>query len=77
MRRTDQAIQQDLSTWRQKCVEWMSHPSSMSTPHQSDDEEGFQYYDESVNKAVQGLLGMAAIQTSYDADFGQVAVAEM
>ena len=67
----------DLATQRQRCVEWMSCPSPMSTPYQSDDEDSFQYNDEGENEAVQGLLGMAAIQTSYDADFGQVAVAEI
>ena len=49
----------------------------MSTPYQSDDEDGFQYNDEGENEAVQGLLGMAGMQTSYDTDFGLMAEAEM
>ena len=36
----------------------------MSTPYQSDDEDGFQYNVEGENEAVQGLLGMAAMQAS-------------
>lgn len=49
----------------------------MSTPYQSDYEDGFQYNVEGENEAVEGLLGMAAMQISYDTDFGQMAVAEM
>ena len=57
----------------------------MSTPYQSDDELSFQYNDEGENEAVQGLLGMAAMQASSvllegeenEEDFGWVAVAEM
>ena len=55
----------------------MSRPSLMSTPYQSDDEDGFQYNVEGENEAVEGLLGMAAMQKSYDTDFGRMAVAEM
>ena len=55
----------DLATRRQRSVELMSsHPSPISSPYQSDDEESFQYNDEGENEAVQGLLGMAAMQAS-------------
>ena len=67
----------DLATRREWCVEWMSRPSPMSTPYQSDDEDGIHYNDEGENEAVQGLLGMAGMQTSYDTDFGLMAEAEM
>ena len=74
---TDQAMPKDLATQRQMCVEWMSRPSPMSTPYQSDHEDSFQNNDGGENEAVQGLLGMAATQTFYDADFGQVGEAEV
>ena len=75
----------DLAMRRERCVEWMSRPSPISSPYQSDDEESFQCNDEGENEAVQGLLGMAAMQASSgllereenDEDFGWVAVAEM
>ncbi len=49
--RTDQAMPKDLATRRQRCVEWMSRPSLMSTPYQRDDQDGFQYNDEGENEA--------------------------
>ncbi len=55
----------------------MPRPSPMSTPYQSDDEDGIHYNDEGENEAVQGLLWMAGIQTSHDTDFGQMTVADM
>ena len=58
-------------------MEWMSRPSPISSPYQSDDEESFRCNDDSENEAVQGLLGMAGMQTSYDTDFGLMAEAEM
>ena len=77
---TDQAMPKDLATRRQRCVEWMPRPSPMSTPYQ-----GFQNKDEGENEAVQGLLGMAAMQASSGLlerkenkeDFGRGSVAEM
>ena len=66
-------------------VEWMPCPSPTSSPYQSDDEESFHYNNGGENEAVQGLLGMAAMQASSgllereenEEDFGRGSVAEM
>ena len=63
----------------------MSRPSPISSPYQSDDEESFHYNNGGENEAVQGLLGMVAMQASSgllereedEEDFGWWAVAEM
>ncbi len=83
--RTDQAMLKDLAMRRERCVERMSQPSPISSPYQSDDEESFRCNDGGENEAVQGLLGMAAMQASSgllereenEEDFGRGSVAEM
>ena len=45
----------DLIGQRERCVEWITHPSPTVSPNQSEDE------DNDAANAVEGLLGMAAI----------------
>ena len=45
----------DLIGQRERCVEWITHPSPTTSPNQSDDE------DNDAADAVEGLLEMAAI----------------
>ena len=54
----------DLAEHRQQCVESMPHPSTTSSPHQSDEEDSIKCIGEEEPTAVQGLLGMATTQVS-------------
>ena len=75
----------DLAARRERCVEWMSRPSPILSPQQSDDDESASCIGEGEHNAVQGLLGMATTQVSSvlgerdqeEDDYGWGIVAEM
>ncbi len=53
----DHAMPKDLAARRERCVEWMSRPSPILSPQQSDDEESASCIGEGEHNAVQGCLG--------------------
>ena len=63
-----QALPKYLAAQRQRCVEWIPHPSPTSSPNQSDDVDGISYIGEGEHNTVQGLLGMVTIQVSWERD---------
>ena len=57
----DTAMPKGLTERRQRCLEWINHPSPTASPNQSDSdrvEEGY------TDDAVEALLGMASIHAS-------------
>ena len=72
----DPAMSKDLAARKQCCNEWMSHPSPIASPCQSDDESEV-CIGEGEQVALQGLLGMTAFQAddwNDDCDWGDLAV---
>jgi hypothetical protein len=63
----DHAMPKDLAAKQQHCIEWMSGPSPMASPYQSDDENDVGI-NEGEQDAVHGLLGMAGCQLSAKMD---------
>ena len=55
----DKAMPKDLPGWRQRCVEWFTHPSSTASLYQSDEEDNDAA---DAADAVERLFGMAATE---------------